>query len=276
MTGLNRYFDAQNVFHTPDCAPFEVYALRYATRDGNRRENFLEQDPHDAPMPLDYFVWLARSPDMTVLIDTGFSREIAERRKREFLRCPIASLRLLGVEPERLDHVVLTHLHNDHAANLEKLPNATIHLQDAEMAYATGRYMRFSCCGSAYELDEVLRLVRMNYAGRVEFHDGFAELAPGLSLHRAGGHTGGLQFVRLWTRRGWLVLASDTSHFYENFESARPFHLAFNVGQMLDAFVALKRLASAPDMIVPGHDPLVMQRYPAPRADLQGIAVRLD
>lgn len=276
MSLIDQHFDAQSVFRTPDCAPFEVYALRYATRDGSRRDNFLDQDPHDGPMPLDYFVWLARSPDMTVLIDTGFSREIAERRRRDFLRCPIGSLELLGVDPGSIAHVVLTHLHNDHAANLEKLPNATIHLQDAEMAYATGRYMRYSCCGSAYELDEVLRLVRMNYAGRVEFHDGHAELGPGISLHHAGGHTAGLQFVRLWTRKGWLVLASDTSHFYENFQTSRPFHLAFQVGQMLDSFAALKRLASSPDLIVPGHDPQVMERFPAPSEELKGIAVRLD
>ena len=276
MTSLDSYFDAQSIYRTPDCAPFEVYALRYATRPGSRRENFLEQDPHDGPMPLDYYVWLARSAERTILIDTGFSREIAERRKREFIRCPIESLSLLGVESSSLRDVVLTHLHNDHAANLEKLPNATIHLQDAEMAYATGRYMRHSCCGSAYELDEIVRLLRMNYAGRVEFHDGAAELGPGVSLHRVGGHTAGLQFVRLWTRKGWLVVASDASHFYENFETSHPFHLVFHVGQMLDSFRALKRLATSPDMIVPGHDPLVMQRFPPARPDLAGIAVRLD
>ena len=277
VSSLDAFFNtALPIHYKPDCAPFEVYALRYATRPGSRRENFLEQDPHDGPMPLDYYVWLARSPERTILIDSGFSKEIADRRKREFIRCPIESLRLLGVDPGTLDDVILTHLHNDHAANLEKLPNATLHLQDAEMSYATGRYMRHSCCGGAYELDEILRVVRLNYAGRVAFHDGAAELWPGVSVHRVGGHTSGLQCVRLWTRRGWLVLASDASHFYENFQTSRPFHLAFHVGQMLDAFSALKRLASSPDLIVPGHDPLVMQRFPSAGNELDGIAVRLD
>jgi glyoxylase-like metal-dependent hydrolase (beta-lactamase superfamily II) len=269
-------FDAATIFQVPDCEPFEVYALLYATRAGRRSENFLERDPHDGPMPLNYYVWLARSSRRTVLIDTGFSREIAERRGRTFIRCPIRSLSLLGVDPASIEDVVVTHLHNDHAANFEMLPKATIHLQDAEMAYATGRYMRHSCSGRAYELDEVVRLVRMNYAGRVEFHDGSDALCPGVTLHRVGGHTAGLQFVRLWTRNGWLVLASDASHFYENIETNRPFHLAYHVGQMLDSFTALRRLASSPAMIVPGHDPLVMERFPAAGNGLEGIAVRLD
>lgn len=276
MTSLDSYFDAPMASAKPDCAPFEVYALRYASRPGNRREYFLEQDPHDGPMGLDYYVWLARSPARTILIDTGYSSESAARRQRVPLRCPIDSLRFLDVDPEELRDVVLTHLHFDHAGNLHKLPNATIHLQDAEMAYATGRYMRFSCCGRAYELEDVVRLLRLNYAGRVAFYDGAAELCPGVSLHRVGGHTAGLQFVRIWTRKGWLVIASDASHFYENFEAGRPFSIAFHVGQMLDTFTALRRLASAPDMIIPGHDPLVVERFPPAREDLAGIVARLD
>jgi glyoxylase-like metal-dependent hydrolase (beta-lactamase superfamily II) len=276
MTSLASYFDVPAMSGKPDCAPFEVYALRYASRPGTRHGHFLERDTHDGPMRLDYYVWLARSPDRTILIDTGFSDETAERRQRVVQRCPIGSLALLGVAPDELRDVVLTHLHFDHAGNLDKLPNATFHLQDAEMAYATGRYMRFSCCSKAYELDDVVRLLRLNYAGRIAFYDGAAELCPGVCLHRVGGHTAGLQFVRIWTRRGWLVLASDASHFYENFEASRPFSIAFHVGQMLDTFTALRRLASAPELIVPGHDPLVMERFPPAREDLAGIVARLD
>lgn len=279
MTGLAPLFDAASRASSsaaPDCAPFEVYALRYATRASTRRENFIDGDPHDGPMPLDYFVWLARSPEVTVLIDTGFGREVAEQRSRTFLRCPIEGLAQMGVDPTDIEHVVLTHLHYDHCGNLDLLPRARFHLQDAEMAYATGRYMGNACCARAFELDDVVRVLRLNYAGRVEFHDGAAELAPGLQLHRVGGHSAGLQSVRLWTRRGWLVVASDASHFYENVTSSRPFHLAFHVGQMLDAFRDLKRLASSPDLIVPGHDPLVMERFPAAGTGLEGVAVRLD
>ncbi|WP_225712348.1 hypothetical protein [Bradyrhizobium semiaridum] len=108
------------------------------------------------------------------------------------------------------------------------------------------------------------------------FYDGDAEIAPGLTAHAAGGHSAGLQFVRVNTRRGPVVLTSDVSHFYENMTSERPFTTAFHVGDMLAGFDKLR--ASAPDVvhIVPGHDPLVMKFYPAASPNLKDVAVRLD
>ena len=102
-----------------------------------------------------------------------------------------------------------------------------------------------------------------------------AELAPGISVHLVGGHTPGLQSVRVKTQRGWVVLASDATHYYEHFEKDRCFVTVFNIGDTLEGYRKLKGLADSPQHIVPGHDPLVMQRYPAvPK--LEGIAVRLD
>src|SRR5262249_43909320 len=94
--------------------------------------------------------------------------------------------------------------------------------------------------------------------------------------HRIGGHTKGLQVVRLWTSRGWLVLASDASHYYANMEQGRPFPIVLDVGAMLDGHERLRELAQSPAHILPGHDPAVMQRYPAAGAGLGDIAVRLD
>ena len=128
----------------------------------------------------------------------------------------------------------------------------------------------------AFEVEDVVGMVRRVYQGRVRFHDGDAELAPGVSLHHIGGHTMGLQVVRVHTARGWVVLASDASHLYANMEQVRPFPIVYSVGDMIDGYRRLAELADSAAHIVPGHDPLVMQRYPAPSADLDGIVVRLD
>ena len=102
------------------------------------------------------------------------------------------------------------------------------------------------------------------------------ELAPGVTVHHVGGHTNGLQVVRVRTRRGWVVLASDATHFYANLEQARPYPIVYNIGDMLEGFEKVRRLADSPDHIVPGHDPLVMTRYPAPNEALEDWIVRLD
>ena len=111
---------------------------------------------------------------------------------------------------------------------------------------------------------------------RVQFHDGDDELAPGVSVHLIGGHTMGIQSVRVRTDNGWLVLASDAAHFYENMEKPSPFPIVYSVADMVDGFDKLKRLAQTDRHIVPGHDPLVLERYPAPKPELEGIVARLD
>jgi glyoxylase-like metal-dependent hydrolase (beta-lactamase superfamily II) len=257
--------------------PFEVFAIRYAHL-GNRHpgENFIVSDPHEFASDLDYFVWVLRRSDATFVVDTGFAREAAVQRRREWLRCPIESLRLLEVDPGEVTDVIITHLHYDHAGNLGLLPRARFHLQDRDMAYATGRNMCHGNLRSPFDLENIQLMLSHIYSGKAIFHDGDAELVPGLTLHRVGGHSAGLQIARVWTRRGWVVVASDAAHLYANFEQRRPFPIVYNVAEMLEGFNLLYQLTDSPDRIVPGHDPLVMKYYPAPKPEFEGIAVRLD
>ena len=261
----------------PSAIPdYELFALRYATRDAQRRDHFIGGDPHEGAMPMDYFLWVAVSEARTFVIDCGFTAEVAAKRKRTFIRCPVEALKLLNVEPGQVRDVILTHLHYDHVGNFHKFPQARFHLQEPEIHYATGHYMSYPRLAHSFEVEDICGIVRLNFAQRVVFHNGSTELAPGISLHAVGGHSAGLQFVRVHTKRGWVVVASDVTHFYENLESRRPYVTSFHVGQMLDGFEELIAQAPTPDHIVPGHDPLVMQRYPAPSRELEGIAVRLD
>jgi len=255
---------------------YEVYAIKYAQHARLAAENFIGGDPHDGPMPLDFFVWLVRGPGRDIVVDTGFSAAAAIRRRREHLRCPSAGLRLLGCEAAAVRDVLITHLHYDHVGNFDLFPAAQFHLQDREMQYATGRHMGTPVHSGAFDVEDVVGMVRSNYAGRVRFHDGDAEIAPGVSVHLIGGHTLGLQAVRVATRRGWVLLASDASHFYANLEQVRPFPIVANLADMVQGYARLRALAESPAHIIPGHDPLVLARYPAPGPDLQGIAARLD
>lgn len=253
---------------------WEVHAVKYADRNARvRGDSFLFDENRDIPHPMDYFVWVLRRGDRTILVDTGYDAAEAETRGRPIRLDPHAALAPLGIAPEAIDTVIVTHLHYDHAGGLHLFPNATLHMQAAEMAYATGPCMCHDTLRMPFTGAHVCEAVRRLYSGQVDFHDGEAGIADGVTVHRIGGHSRGLQAVRVRTHAGWLVLASDAAHFYENFERRKPFPIVVDLQEMLDGFVTLERLASRGNLIVPGHDPLVMEIFPTGIAD---HIVRLD
>ena len=257
---------------------WEAYALRYALHERTALENFLRPpDPHDVPMPMDYFVWVLRSDDKIIVVDTGFTPEGGAKRGRQLIRPVGEALRQLGVTPDAVSDVVITHLHYDHAGNLDLFPNAVFHLQDTEMSFATGRHMCQACIRYPFDVEDVVRMVRAVYAERVAFHDGDAEIADGVTLHKVGGHSAGLQMVRVMTQRGPVVLASDAAHFLANIERQNPFPIYYDLGELTQGWGAAKRLAGAEERVIPGHDPLVRLSYPAhPGSDGETVALHLD
>ncbi len=255
---------------------YEIYAIKYARLDRPARDNFLGGDPHDVNMPIDYYVWAIVGEHRTFCVDTGFDEESGARRGRRIITPPAEGLKAVGVDPETVEDVIMTHMHYDHAGNHTMFPKAKYHLQDSEMAYCTGRYMCHHAMNHPYDVEHVTGMIRNIYQGRVQFHDGTAELAPGVTIHRVGGHSDGLQVVRVRTKRGWVILASDATHFYANMDERRPFPILHNLGDVLEGYETLKALATSHSHIVPGHDPLVLDRYPSPNEAMKGWIVRVD
>jgi glyoxylase-like metal-dependent hydrolase (beta-lactamase superfamily II) len=255
---------------------YEVFALKYAHHDRESSENYLFGDPHDILQPLAYFVWLIVGPSRTFLVDTGFDATMAGKRGRTITTPVVHAIEALGVDPASIEDVVLTHLHYDHCGNHDAFPRARYHVQDSEVAYATGRLMAHPIMRIPFEEEDIVSIVRRVFAGRVVFHDGDDELAPGVSVHRIGGHSKGLQCVRVTTRRGPVVLASDATHLYAHVNEGRVYPVTYNVGEVLEGYTTIRRLAASPDHVIPGHDPAVLDLYPAASPTLEGIAARLD
>lgn len=257
--------------------PYEVYAVRYAHNPAaTRAGNFVGGDPHDGPMPLDYFVWAIKGNGRTFILDTGFDEAMSTKRVRDFIRSPGEGLKMIDIDPDTVEDVIISHMHYDHCGNYDLFPRARYHIQDIEMGYCTGRCMCHDALRHPFEVEDVIAMVRKVFEGRVTFHDGDAEIAPGLSVHHVGGHSKGLQFVRVWTRRGWLILASDASHFYANMNEGRAFTIVHNHEATLEGYKRMFELASDPRAVIPGHDPMVRDEYPAAAPGLEREILRLD
>ncbi len=252
---------------------YEIYAIRYGQSVRKRSESFIGGDPHDGPMEMAYYVWLVRNDARALVVDTGFAPDVAESRAREFLICPGEAIRQLGTDPDSIETVVLSHLHYDHAGNHHLFPNAKFHVQAAEMAYATGPWMRFRNLRVGYGAEDLKVMIDRLFAERLVYHEGDSRLGPGLDLAHMGGHCAGLQALIVATARGPVVVASDSAVFYEGLETGRAFPAAFHVGDELAGYERLIEIAGSADAIIPGHDVRVMERYPEV---LKGVAWQVD
>lgn len=245
-------------------APDGVYALRYAYRtESFKGEHFhgYAKDCHDR-WPIDYYTWVIVQAGVPYVFDTGFTRDEAlARGARTYLGSPIELLGELGFEADVVPVVVLSHLHYDHTGHLASYPRARIFVQRAELEFWEGPFSHRGAYAHLRPDADLVALRGLVEAGRVEVLDGDAEIVSGITVHLVGGHTAGTQIMRVDTDGGPVVLASDASHFYANFEGDRPYGAVHQLDKMYAAFDTLHELAGEHGVIVPGHDPLVPERH---------------
>lgn len=255
---------------------WRVLAFAYASRMGMRGQHFLGHDERShEPHPTAYYVWLAVSHRDVVLVDAGISpSRAASVAGLQYVGSPVDLLAAAGVAAEHIGWSVLTHLHYDHTGAVADLPAATYVVQQAEWDYWTGSWAgRITRERWLFSPEDLAHLDAAGCRGRLRLLSGDAELLPGLSVHLVRGHTAGMQVVRLRTAAGHVVLASDASHFYENLVDDRPAPILHCMPAVYGAFDRIATLADGADLIVPGHDPAVLERYPPLSGRLSGRAV---
>lgn len=245
---------------------YDVLALRFGTHaDRPARDNFLVDEGQFTPgsdMPMDFYLWVVRDDRRVLLVDTGFPEEMARRRGRTLFRDPVDALTDLGIRAQDVSDVVITHMHYDHAGNLDRFPHARIHLQEKELQFCTGPAMRHHVVRKPFEPRNVQTAVQGLFEDQLVLHRGEAEIIPGVTVHPVPGHTPGTQVVRVPTARGWVVLASDATHLWANIRLRSPFPILDHLTPMLEGYDTIEALADGDDHIIPGHDPQVARRFP--------------
>jgi glyoxylase-like metal-dependent hydrolase (beta-lactamase superfamily II) len=245
---------------------YEVFAVRYATMaDRVRAQNLMNCAGADAAraMPMDYFLWVIRDGRESIIVDTGACPAVLRRRGRTPLGDIAHSLGDLGVDARRVRDVILTHAHYDHAGGTALFPNARFHLHSAEWRFIRGPAMRHQLMAQAYEAADLAALDRLRRNGRLALLASDITVRPGIETSLVGGHTGGTQVVRVHTRSGWLVLASDALHFRANVTAGAPFPIVADVVANLDSHGLCRALADADELVIAGHDPEVAALFPA-------------
>jgi glyoxylase-like metal-dependent hydrolase (beta-lactamase superfamily II) len=257
---------------------YEVHAVRYATLRSSKAELYYRHQSYgerDAEAEMAYYFWLLRDGDETIVVDCGFDPKAGARRGRTCLCAPLDALRALGVEPESVATVIVTHLHYDHIGNLAGFPAATFHVPARELEFWTGPMAARFQFASIVEPPEIAFVAAAATGRRVATTSGTEEIRPGVTAITVGGHSPGQQILVVESEGGEVVLASDAVHFSEELELERPFAVVHDLEAMYAAYDLLKGFAREGAVVLPGHDPDVAAHYPVVARTGGGEAVRI-
>ena len=251
-----------------DPPDYEVYAVRYATMRDFPVASLVAGAEPGRKLDIAMTFWVLKGSDgRTVLVDAGFYRPrlLKERKGIADYTRPDKALGRLGIKPEDVTDVVVTHMHWDHADGVDLFPKARVWIQKDEFAYYTRDAKQPDGKERDVELDYSSALVKLKAEGRVRLVDGDAkEILPGVTVYTGGRHTFASQYVGVNTKAGRVVIASDNLYLYENLEKHVPIGSTFDAKSNLAAQDRMKQLATIPRLIVPRHDPEVFVRFPKP------------
>lgn len=248
---------------------FKIYALEYLWRNSNTEDLFLRDTKHQK-IRMSYYFWVIQNDDLTVVVDTGVSESVGVKRNRSPTCKPEKLLAQIGIRPDQVDHLILTHLHFDHASNLKLFPNATIYLQESELSFWLSKHSQYPIFKDVVEPDDILEIVRLLYSGKVVLTEEHQALFPGIALHKTGGHTPGLQVVEVDTVKGKAVIASDAVKTFENYQNGIPDPFLTDIPSVLNGYEKIKKILGSSSHMFPGHDARIMKKY---RTISEGIVV---
>lgn len=212
---------------------------------------------HDGPV----LIYYLRINKDIVLVDTSFHMDDAKTlgidsaTKRVLPdEDPLYALNKIGIKREDVTKIILSHAHVDHIGYIDAFPNATIYIHRKELAWV----MALPKWAVGYGQFSVEKLQKVRQQLHVIDGDRY-QILPGVEVIYVGGHTPGSLAVLVDTKIGRVCLCLDNAYLYRNIEENIPIELTNNLYENLSFHEKLPFLA---DVFVPGHDPLLLQKYP--------------
>jgi glyoxylase-like metal-dependent hydrolase (beta-lactamase superfamily II) len=254
---------------------YDVFAVRFA-HVPYALSSLVSGAARGPQVDIAFTVWPLRDTTSSriVLVDAGFYRDkfIQSWKPQDFVKPSEVLAKGLGIAPDKVTDIIVTHSHWDHADGIDLFPAATIWIQKEEYEHYIGAGGEVLARGGV-DADDAAVFARLKAAGRVKLIDGDnQEILPGIRVYTGGKHTFASQYVGVATADGTVVVASDNAYLYKNLEEKLAIAQTLDASSNLAAQKRMVEIAGSPARVIPGHDPAVFTRFPTVAPNVVRIA----
>ncbi len=248
---------------------YEIYALKYAGPFVRTGAHLMWYQDWDKFETINYYIWCIKGAGQTVIVDAGVTPELAKKRELDGYVSPVEVLSRINVRAAEVRHVVITHMHFDHANGVSLFPAATFYIQEDEYRFwvrdpvATRPPFK-----EVSDADSTAHLTALEDTARLVLLNGDQQIMPGIQCLLAPGHTVGLQALAVNTAKGTAILGSDCAHVFRNYREDWPSSLIVDLVGWMKTYEKLRARVSSLDLLFPGHDRRMLEDYPEVAKDV--------
>lgn len=248
---------------------YEIYALKYAGPFVRTGAHLMWYRDWDKTETINYYIFCIKGAAGTVVVDAGLTSGLAKQRQLDGYVSPVEVLSRIDVKAAEVRHVIVTHMHFDHANGVSLFPKATFYIQEDEYRFwvedpvATRPPFK-----EVSDADANAYLTALEGTDRLSLFKGDQQVIPGIQCLLAPGHTVGLQAVAVDTAKGTAILGSDCAHVFRNYHEDWPSALIVDLVGWMKSYDKLRARVSSPDLLFPGHDRRLLENYPEVAEDV--------
>jgi len=248
---------------------YEIYALKYAGPFVRAGASVMWYRDWGTKVKINYYIWCIRGEGETIVVDTGVTPGLAAERELDGYVNPADVLSRIGVEADEVRHVIITHMHFDHANGVSLFPNATFYVQEEEYRFwVENPIAQRPPFKSLADADAASYLAALEGTNRLVLLDGDQQILHGIECLLSPGHTVALQTVAVNTAGGRAIIGSDCGHVFANFDEDWPSTLIVDLVGWMKTYDKLRAQVSSPELLFPGHDRRLMEEYPEVAPDI--------
>jgi glyoxylase-like metal-dependent hydrolase (beta-lactamase superfamily II) len=242
---------------------YQIYAIQFAGSWKAPASEFVVGGAKEDSIKGGNFIWLLKGNNgRTILVDAGFT-DTAAIREPNWVR-PDSALLTINVKPDEITDLIVTHPHPDHIGGIDLFPKAQLWMQKDDYDYFVGESWQKKDARTGLFKADVLKLVQKNLDGKLTLVRGDSiEIIPGIRVFIGSKHTWESQYLLVNGTSGKTLVASDGIWFYYNLQHLLPIPTyTYDAKAYVRAMERMKTLVKNQDLIIPGHDALVLDKFP--------------